>query len=372
MNDIRTRALIRLSAHERLTEMALKALDCPNCGGLIETFDETTKKGFCPYCDSLLVNVADLQNAYEMENRGRADRMLERIDGFVVIGRADKALVALREFTDEYPADFRGWHKLCELDAQSELDAPFEQNLAESVGVMVSLAKTGKEKEGVRKVRDAFSKKRDDLSESLRIMGTKKAEIMEAGNSLEKERQSVEASMEAARATAESLWEKSEAAKKAHLDESKEVDFGLKEWVGTGAVIGAAVGVVRILANLGEIAEFYGLLESVLLIPVTLVIYALLDGAVGAVACLILGTVIGVIRCAFRGKKVAKLSAHMKEELDRYQEGKRIHEEKLEELARVNEKISSNKNSLADAERREEAAKSKISTIEKIIHLSEK
>ena len=41
--------------------MAVKSLRCPNCGGVIETFDETMKKGFCPFCDTLIEDIQERQ-----------------------------------------------------------------------------------------------------------------------------------------------------------------------------------------------------------------------------------------------------------------------------------------------------------------------
>mgnify|MGYP002610040825 CR=1 FL=1 len=41
--------------------MAVKPLRCPHCGGVIETFDETMKKGFCPFCDKLIEDVQERQ-----------------------------------------------------------------------------------------------------------------------------------------------------------------------------------------------------------------------------------------------------------------------------------------------------------------------
>lgn len=41
--------------------MAVKPLRCPHCGGVIETFDETMKKGFCPFCDTLIEDVQERQ-----------------------------------------------------------------------------------------------------------------------------------------------------------------------------------------------------------------------------------------------------------------------------------------------------------------------
>lgn len=41
--------------------MAVKSLQCPYCGGVIETFDETMQKGFCPFCDKLIEDVQERQ-----------------------------------------------------------------------------------------------------------------------------------------------------------------------------------------------------------------------------------------------------------------------------------------------------------------------
>ena len=41
--------------------MAVKPLRCPHCGGVIETFDEAMKKGFCPFCDTLIEDVQERQ-----------------------------------------------------------------------------------------------------------------------------------------------------------------------------------------------------------------------------------------------------------------------------------------------------------------------
>lgn len=49
--------------------MALKSLRCPNCNAVISTFDETTKKGFCPFCDSIIIDVQERQNDYATESR---------------------------------------------------------------------------------------------------------------------------------------------------------------------------------------------------------------------------------------------------------------------------------------------------------------
>lgn len=45
--------------------MAVKPLRCPYCGGVIETFDETMKKGFCPFCDKLIEDVQERQAEME-------------------------------------------------------------------------------------------------------------------------------------------------------------------------------------------------------------------------------------------------------------------------------------------------------------------
>ena len=50
--------------------MAFKAFRCPSCHALIETFDETTKKGFCPFCDALILDVQERQLSLSASERG--------------------------------------------------------------------------------------------------------------------------------------------------------------------------------------------------------------------------------------------------------------------------------------------------------------
>ena len=50
--------------------MSLRPLLCPNCNGTIRNLDETTKKGFCPYCDAVIVDVQARQRAYATTARG--------------------------------------------------------------------------------------------------------------------------------------------------------------------------------------------------------------------------------------------------------------------------------------------------------------
>ena len=52
--------------------MAIKSLKCPNCGGIIETFDEKMNKGICPYCDSIVVDVQEKQNEF-MQKYGKVE-----------------------------------------------------------------------------------------------------------------------------------------------------------------------------------------------------------------------------------------------------------------------------------------------------------
>ncbi|WP_302783900.1 hypothetical protein, partial [Adlercreutzia equolifaciens] len=50
--------------------MSLKPLECPNCHGRIDSFDETTKKGFCPFCDYVIVDVPERQNQFAVDAQG--------------------------------------------------------------------------------------------------------------------------------------------------------------------------------------------------------------------------------------------------------------------------------------------------------------
>ena len=47
----------RSSKNRQSTSAAVKPLRCPHCGGVIEIFDETMKKGFCLFCDKLIEEV---------------------------------------------------------------------------------------------------------------------------------------------------------------------------------------------------------------------------------------------------------------------------------------------------------------------------
>lgn len=117
------RAVIK---RERIA-MAFKSLQCPNCLGQIDTFDETTKIGTCPYCHSVIRDVADLQKRFEVTISGTvkvegidgAEDQLERAIGFVRLGELGEAEKLLDQYTAKYPMDFEGWRKLYELSKAS-------------------------------------------------------------------------------------------------------------------------------------------------------------------------------------------------------------------------------------------------------------
>jgi len=78
--------------------MAIKALKCPNCGGIIEQFDETMKKGFCPYCDSIILDVQEKQvefiqfmNKFQVEGISTVDNLLARARKFLDDNELSKA-----------------------------------------------------------------------------------------------------------------------------------------------------------------------------------------------------------------------------------------------------------------------------------------
>lgn len=78
--------------------MAIKALKCPNCGGVIELFDETMKKGFCPFCDSLILDVQEKQNQFvtimgkiQVDGISSIDNLLTRSSNYFEDGEFGKA-----------------------------------------------------------------------------------------------------------------------------------------------------------------------------------------------------------------------------------------------------------------------------------------
>lgn len=50
--------------------MSLKPLMCPQCGGQIDNFDESMKKGICPYCDAIIEDVQDKQQQFQTNSQG--------------------------------------------------------------------------------------------------------------------------------------------------------------------------------------------------------------------------------------------------------------------------------------------------------------
>lgn len=78
--------------------MAIKALKCPNCGGIIEQFDETMKKGFCPYCDSIILDVQEKQvefiqfiNKFQVEGISTIENLLLRAQQYLDTNEFNKA-----------------------------------------------------------------------------------------------------------------------------------------------------------------------------------------------------------------------------------------------------------------------------------------
>lgn len=49
-------------------------LRCPGCNAVIETFDESVKKGFCPFCDTYIKNVSELQGKFEEKIKKLAEK----------------------------------------------------------------------------------------------------------------------------------------------------------------------------------------------------------------------------------------------------------------------------------------------------------
>lgn len=119
--------------------MSLKPLECPNCHGRIDSFDETTKKGFCPFCDYVIVDVPERQSQFAVDAQGHVqvagiagtEEQYQRIKDFMHLGEKDRALALAQEFADKHPMDFRGWQLLCDLtlDYALEICRPAETYL---------------------------------------------------------------------------------------------------------------------------------------------------------------------------------------------------------------------------------------------------
>lgn len=107
--------------------MSLKPLNCPNCGGKIENFDETLKKGICPYCDTIINDVPELQKAFKVEGKveivgNTSDDMSARAETFLEIGELGRANIEFQNMTREFPADYRGWWGLVRVQTNDFVD----------------------------------------------------------------------------------------------------------------------------------------------------------------------------------------------------------------------------------------------------------
>ena len=104
--------------------MAYKSLRCPNCSAQIDTIDESTKRAFCPYCDAVIEDVQEQQKDFEItikepikvEGLETRDQQFHRIQDFIKLGKNDRAVSLLLEYTDRYPLDFKGWAQLYQLE----------------------------------------------------------------------------------------------------------------------------------------------------------------------------------------------------------------------------------------------------------------
>lgn len=159
--------------------MSLKPLECPNCHGRIDSFDETTKKGFCPFCDYVIVDVPERQNQFAVDAQGHVqvagiagtEEQYRRVKDFMHLGEKDRALTLAQEFADKHPMDFRGWQLLCELQIDEALSATSFSPLSDkstpchlvktSIDHMITLAQTStdteyplKTKRGIERVRE--------------------------------------------------------------------------------------------------------------------------------------------------------------------------------------------------------------------------
>lgn len=359
-------------------EVVLKAFDCPNCGGLVEAFDEATKRGVCPYCNSLLFDIPALQDVYgtKASSRAEADQMLRRVDDFILIGKRGKAVSALREYVDKYPADFRGWYKLCEIDSSSDFDVSFEKDVVESARITVALAGADSWEKSMRALWEAFGAKREKLAEVLHDLRKEEAELAEAERILKENRKGVDDGLQAAAKAEAKLSEEYDSAVKAHCCAqdahwcaSRKIKSEFPTWILWFAAIGAAIGAVRVLASWGDISGSQGFFNSLVLVPATAIVYALIDGGIGAVAGLLFSAIVWLVLTLIYSKKTSRLAAREKEALERYQAGQRKREKKKGELTSLSEKIMSNIAARVNLEDRMRGLEAKMSTAEEVMEV---
>lgn len=160
--------------------MATKPLICPNCGGRIQTFDETTSKGFCPYCDSVILNVPELQQQCAQD--AEKHEQFNRIVTFVKLGEHARALQLAKEYADKYPSDPRAWKMLCdlELDSAIALDGDsFDRTGARSrvktyASHLAALASSDEDEEYLNTIAQKLGKEKERLEGAARELSQKR------------------------------------------------------------------------------------------------------------------------------------------------------------------------------------------------------
>lgn len=111
----------------------MEPLKCKVCGGSL-IMDSSNNFARCEYCEtkysleSLQQMVQALKNV-ELKVKGIAniDTQLNRAETFIRLGEKAKAIEILKEITNEYPSDYRGWWILAKVLYMGEQEIPQDE-----------------------------------------------------------------------------------------------------------------------------------------------------------------------------------------------------------------------------------------------------
>lgn len=156
--------------------MTLKKMVCPACGGKLDSFDNHVGFGTCPYCGTMVRDDVKGAERLSFDSTGGvnvsglegADALYSRIETNIRFGDKSKADSLVRQFTDLYPAEFRGWRAMCELHLDEVLDGTVRQSLVRmAIERMVILAESDEERTYLKRLRKRLEGRKGEIA-SLR------------------------------------------------------------------------------------------------------------------------------------------------------------------------------------------------------------